>query len=963
MTYKINKTDGSLLKEILDSEIDQVATDITLIGKNVTGYGEYINENFVKLLENFASTTEPNNPIAGQIWFDLTDNRLKVYDGNGFRVASGPIVSSSQPLTLGQGDFWIDNEQNQLYFNDGLETVLVGPGWRRSDGRSGVFPVKISDNSKNIKLVNELRSGGVLLGYYSSHPEFTPVGISNYLPDTIKPGFNSANFEDYRINAIAASAESLVNGLGETQTADNFLIKNGNNSTSGTLTILNPTPLKLGVNQENEIKIITRTSLRATLSTGTAVVELTAGNTIGLVPGMVLSINVGPGAFGDGAVIATVDSLIQFTASVNHAVAGAVTFNPLSSYFEIRSNWNNQDFRITTRASNNFYDAITVKAANNRVGIFNSNPQSTLDVTGDVVVSGNLTVNGATTTINSTTLTIDDKQIILGSTASPSDATADGGGIVLKGTTDHSITWSNSTDYWNFSDGINIPAGSSIKIDGVDLISDTALKSSITTAAGLNQIGTLLNLQVDNVNINGNTISTNSGSLILNPAGIGVIDASNSRITNVYFPAFPGDAATKGYVDGLIGEPWAEVFDNNYQSSAGQRIFASTASGSINVILPETPISGDTILFLDYDGTFDLTSSELNIVRYRRVDLGTLAGTAASTGSYAMVPTINMGPSSGTGLLLDINVTATGTYTNLTTNLEVVNHGVGYRTNDVIKILGTELGGTSPANDMVFTIRMDNILSADDDLVINDKNAAFGLIYTNSAQGWKYTEQLAIPETILSDLKGNIVSSTTNNVVLDTDSATALFVGNVSGNLTGDVTGNLLGDLTGRVLTAAQPNITSLGTLTGLTVSTAINANLAGNVTGTLFGPVSGASVTAPSGLTLASTLNDIKIRSGKFGIIMSAFDDTGVQNQFAIQVVPGTAPGNRTSTYLYGDVSVVNQTGSNVNGASFKLPTYTNAGLAARSLSLLNYGELIYNESVGKVQAYVAPGVWVDLH
>jgi hypothetical protein len=892
MTYKINKTDGSLLKEILDSEIDQVATDITLIGKNVTGYGEYINENFVKLLENFASTTEPNNPIAGQIWFDLTDNRLKVYDGNGFRVASGPIVSSTQPLTLGQGDFWIDNEQNQLYFNDGLETVLVGPGWRRSDGRSGLFPVKISDNFGNIKLVNELRSGGVLLGYYSSHPEFTPIGISNYLPDTIKPGFNSANFEDYRINAIAASAESLVNGLGETQTADNFLIKNGNNTTSGTLSILNPTPLRLGVNQEN-------------------------------------TINVSP------------------------------------SVINIRSNFNNQDFRITTRASNNFYDAITIKASNNRVGIFNSNPQSTLDVTGDVLVSGNLTVNGATTTINSTTLTIDDKQIILGSTANPSDVTADGGGIVLKGTTDHSITWSNSTDYWNFSEGINIPVGSSIKIDGVDLISNTALKSSITTAAGLNQIGTLLNLQVDNVNINGNTISTNSGSLILNPAGIGVIDASNSRITNVYFPAFPGDAATKGYVDGLIGEPWAEVFDNNYQSSAGQRIFASTASGSINVILPETPIPGDTILFLDYDGTFDLTSSELNIIRYRRIDLGTLAGTAASTGSYSLVPTINMGLSSGSGLLLNINVTATGTYTNLTTNLEVVNHGFGYRTNDVIKILGTELGGTSPANDMVFTIRMDNILSADDDLVVNDKNAAFGLIYTNSSQGWKYTEQLAIPETILSNLKGNIVSSTTNNVVLDTDSTTAIFVGNVSGDLTGNVDGDVTGNLTGAVLTAAQPNITSLGTLTGLTVSTAINANLAGNVTGTLFGPVSGASVTAPSGLTLASTLNDIKIRSGKFGIIMSAFDDTGVQNQYAMQVIPGTAPGNRTSTYLYGDVSVVNQIGANVNGASFKLPTY--ATPPARTL--LNYGELVYNSTAKKVQAWVedgaGPGVdgWVDLH
>lgn len=890
MTYKINKTDGSLLKEILDSEIDQDATDLTLIGKNVTGYGEYINENFVKILENFASTTEPNNPIAGQIWFDLTDSRIKVYDGNGFKVASGPIVSSSQPLNLGQGDFWIDSNENQLYFNDGVDTVLVGPSWKSSQGRSGLFPVQIADSLGNIKLVNELRSGGTLLGYYSSHEEFTPTGISNYTPETIKPGFNSASITQYRVNAIATSAESLVDSLGNLQTADNFLVKNGNNTTSGSLTILNSSPLKLGVNQEN-------------------------------------TVNVSP------------------------------------ALMNVRSNWNGQDFKITTRASNNFYDAITIKAASNRVGIFNANPQSTLDVTGSVVISGNLTVNGDTTTINSTTLSIDDKQIILASTATPSDTLANGGGIVLKGTTDHSILWDQTTDYWNFSEGINIPVGSSIKVNGVDLISETALKPSITTATGLSQIGTLVDLQVDNVNINGNTISTNSGSLILSPAGIGVIDASNSRITNIYYPAFADDAATKGYVDGLIGEPWAEVATNNFQAAAGQRIFASTSAGAINIVLPEIPLAGDTIQFLDYDGTFDLLSSQLNIIRYRIVDLGSLAGTADIVGNYSSVPTVNMGSSAGTGLVFDVNVTATGSYTSLTTELNIVNHGFGYRNNDIIKVLGTDIGGTSPANDLVFTINMANILSVDDDLVVNDKNAAFSLVYTNSAQGWKYTSQLSIPETLFADLKGNIISTNTNGIILDTTGTNAVFTGNVSGDITGNVSGNVVGDLTGEVLTAAQPNITSLGTLTGLTVSTSINADLTGNTTGTHYGPVNGASVTAASTLTLASTLNDIKIRSGNSGILISAFDNTGTQNQYALQVIPGSASGNRSSTLMYGDVIVANQTGSNVNGSSFRLPSYTNAGLAARTLSALNYGELVYNTDTGKTQAYVSPGAWVDLH
>ena len=116
MAYKINKTDGSLLTEIVDSTIDQTASDLTLIGKNVSGFGEFINENFIKLLENFAATSSPNNPIAGQLWYDTSQNRLKVYDGAGFRQGSGPIVSGAVPSNLVQGDLWIDSSENQLYF-------------------------------------------------------------------------------------------------------------------------------------------------------------------------------------------------------------------------------------------------------------------------------------------------------------------------------------------------------------------------------------------------------------------------------------------------------------------------------------------------------------------------------------------------------------------------------------------------------------------------------------------------------------------------------------------------------------------------------------------------------------------------------------------------------------------------------------------------------------------------------
>jgi len=98
-----------------------------------------------------------------------------------------------------------------------------------------------------------------------------------------------------------------------------------------------------------------------------------------------------------------------------------------------------------------------------------SGQDATID--GNLVVTENLTVNGTTTTINSTTISVDDKNIELGATASPSDTSADGGGITLKGTTDHTILWTNSTDSWDFSEHINLASGKQFKINGSQIAS------------------------------------------------------------------------------------------------------------------------------------------------------------------------------------------------------------------------------------------------------------------------------------------------------------------------------------------------------------------------------------------------------------------------------------------------------------------------------------------------------------
>ena len=84
----------------------------------------------------------------------------------------------------------------------------------------------------------------------------------------------------------------------------------------------------------------------------------------------------------------------------------------------------------------------------------------------NITIAGNLTVNGATTTVNSTTLTVDDKNIELGSTASPTDVTADGGGITLKGSTDKTILFENDTDSWNFNQNIETSTTTKVKQKG-----------------------------------------------------------------------------------------------------------------------------------------------------------------------------------------------------------------------------------------------------------------------------------------------------------------------------------------------------------------------------------------------------------------------------------------------------------------------------------------------------------------
>lgn len=127
MAYTIYKSDGSIFVTLDDGQLDTSNTSLTLVGKRVTNYGQYENTNLVRLLENFANNTEPPNPIAGQTWFDKTNDilRLKVYNGTTWKSLPNFTLSTSTP-TLNTGDLWWDSSNEILYIKTTATTAIIG---------------------------------------------------------------------------------------------------------------------------------------------------------------------------------------------------------------------------------------------------------------------------------------------------------------------------------------------------------------------------------------------------------------------------------------------------------------------------------------------------------------------------------------------------------------------------------------------------------------------------------------------------------------------------------------------------------------------------------------------------------------------------------------------------------------------------------------------------------------------
>ena len=111
-------------------------------------------------------------------------------------------------------------------------------------------------------------------------------------------------------------------------------------------------------------------------------------------------------------------------------------------------------------------------------------------ITSNLTVTGDLTVNGSTLTINSTTLSVNDKNVVLGDVDTPSDTTADGGGISLLGATTKTFNWINATDSWTSSEDIDVASGKVYRVNGTTVLSGSGLGTGVTSSS-LTSVGTL----------------------------------------------------------------------------------------------------------------------------------------------------------------------------------------------------------------------------------------------------------------------------------------------------------------------------------------------------------------------------------------------------------------------------------------------------------------------------------------
>jgi microcystin-dependent protein len=185
MPYTVNFTDSENKTPItVFDNTSSTDTSLTFPGRNVTGYGQIIAENFLALLENFASANEPVNPVEGQLWYDSTNGVLQIWDNTAWKAASGIQKGPTEPSISDSkvGELWVDTTNQQLRIYTGTRWILVGPSESSVDGlRYGPTVERISDSDNIDRFI---------LTFYIADIPVIVFSKDSFTPKTIISGFS-----------------------------------------------------------------------------------------------------------------------------------------------------------------------------------------------------------------------------------------------------------------------------------------------------------------------------------------------------------------------------------------------------------------------------------------------------------------------------------------------------------------------------------------------------------------------------------------------------------------------------------------------------------------------------------------------------------------------------------------------------------------------------------------------------
>jgi len=359
-------------------------------------------------------------------------------------------------------------------------------------------------------------------------------------------------------------------------------------------------------------------------ATGSSVLQSTSAGILSWVPMTVT----GGSAGGAGTVYDGSLNSIPYYPTAGTAITGSLSFTNTGTSINIG---------YTTAATNSSSGALTIVGG---VGIG-----------GSLYVAGDLTINGTTTTINSVTLTVDDKNIELGSVVTPSDVTAEGGGITLRGATDKSINWYTGTG-WSSSESLNLASGNTYKINNTAVISNSSIGTGITNSS-LTALGTITTGVWSGTSVT----AFYGGTGLQTTFTVGDLLYANTSFTWGRLTA----NSNSGYVLTSAGSGATPTYVAQSTLSVGNATTSGTATTAqnINVVLASTNTSHQ-LLFTPTSGSASglAVSSNTTLVYNPSSDIlsvsgaaitSTIASNTASSGALVVTGGVGIGQSASIG--------------------------------------------------------------------------------------------------------------------------------------------------------------------------------------------------------------------------------------------------------------------------------------------------------------------------